>query len=170
MHWSSIISVPAIGQWGIDHGIYALMNTRWGWPIAESAHFIGICFLMGCVGLFDMRMIGLVRGPSLVSLHPLIPFGVVGYVLSACSGMLFVIAAPAEYIDNPAWQIKMGLMALAGLNMILFYWTTARAVRGLSADQAAPLAARLFALVSLSCWLGVITCGRVITAFRPYFE
>jgi hypothetical protein len=29
-----------------------------------------------------------------------------------------------------------------------------------------PLAARLFAGLSLTCWLGVIMAGRVITAFR----
>lgn len=162
--------IAAIGQWGIDVGIYALMNTRWGWPIAEIVHFIGICLLMGCVGMFDLRMMGLVRGLSLSALHRLVPFGVAGYGLSAASGFLFVVAAPFEYIQNPAWQIKMGLMAVAGINMIVFYRTTAKAVYALGPDDTPPLAARIIAIVSLASWMGVITCGRVITAFRPYVE
>jgi hypothetical protein len=165
-----IIDTAAIGQWGIDVGIYALMNTRWGWPIAEIVHFLGLCLLMGTVGMFDLRMMGAVRGPSLAALHRLVPYGVAGFALSAASGFLFVVAAPFEYIDNPAWQLKMALMAAAGVNMIVFYATTARAAHALAPDDAPPLAARLFAIVSLGCWVGVITCGRVITAFRPFIE
>ena len=81
---------------------------------------------------------------------------------------MFVLAAPFEYIENPAWDIKMGLMAVAGVNMVIFYRTTAREVYALGADGRAPLAARLIAIVSLVSWIGVTTCGRVITAFRPY--
>jgi hypothetical protein len=39
-------------------------------------------------------------------------------------------------------------------------WATA-------ADALPPLRARIFGAVSLLCWLGVIACGRVITAYRP---
>ena len=160
----------AIGRLGIDSGINAMMNTRWGWPIAESVHFIGICLLIGTVGMFDLRMMGLVRGLSLAALHRLVPYGVLGYGLSAASGLCFVLAAPFEYIENPAWDIKMGLMAVAGLNMIIFYTTTAKRVYALGPDDTVPLAARLIAIVSLASWVGVMTCGRVITAFRPFIS
>jgi hypothetical protein len=52
-------------QVALVKGIYAhspvadLMHTRWGWPIAESLHFIGLCLLVGCVGTFDLRLLGL---------------------------------------------------------------------------------------------------------------
>ena len=159
-----------IGRWGIDLGVSALMNTRWGWPIAEAVHFIGICLLFAAVGMFDLRMMGLVRGLSLGALHRLIPFGIGGFLLSAASGALFVMTSPFEYFQNPAWQIKMALIVLAGVNMAVFYLTVAKRVHALGPDEAPPLAARIVAIVSLGSWLGVITCGRVITAFRPYIE
>ena len=31
-----------------------LMHTAWGWPLAESLHFIGLSLLVGTVGLFDL--------------------------------------------------------------------------------------------------------------------
>ena len=160
----------AIGQFGIDAGVNAFMNSAWGWPVAECLHFIGLCFLMGTVGLFDLRMMGLVKGLPLGALHRLVPFGIAGYALSATSGTLFVLAAPFEYIENPAWIIKMGLMAVAGLNVIVFYRTMARRVYALDADAPVPLAARTVAIVSLVSWMGVIACGRVITAFRPWIH
>jgi hypothetical protein len=159
-----------IAQFGVDTGIYDLMNTRWGWPIAESVHFTGLCMLMATVGMFDLRMMGLVRGLSLSALHKLVPYGVLGWLLCVASGSLFVIAAPLEYIFNDAWQIKMVLMAIAGINMVVFYLTTAKRVYALGPDDAVPLAARIIAIVSLFSWLGVITCGRVVTAFRPFWD
>jgi len=159
-----------IGEFGLASGANAVMNTAWGWPIAECVHFVGICLLIGTVGLFDLRMMGAVHGPSLPTLHRMVPWGVAGWLLCLASGAMFVLAAPFEYVENPAWVIKMVLIALAGVNMVIFYRTVASRVRHLPEDAPVPLAARVVAVVSLASWLGVMTCGRVITAFRPLIE
>jgi hypothetical protein len=162
-----IFDPVAIVNWAIDVGIFDAMYSRWGWPIAEIVHFLGLCLLVGAVGAFDLRMIGLVRNISLPALHRLVPFGVLGFALSVASGFMFVVSAPDQYLYNPAWQLKMALLGVAGLNMALFYLTAARGLRALPAESSPPLSARVFAAVSLSAWFGVIACGRVITAFRP---
>jgi hypothetical protein len=157
----------AIAQWANDTGIAGLMYSRWGWPVAEIFHFFGLCLLFGTVGLFDLRMLGVARGLSLRALHRLVPFGVAGFAMSLTTGFLFVVTAPDQYLYNPALQTKFALLALAGINMLLFYATTARAAWATADDGLPPVRARLFAGISLLCWLGVIACGRVITAFRP---
>jgi hypothetical protein len=162
-----IFDPVGIVTWAIDTGIFDVMYSAWGWPIAEIVHFAGICLLIGAVGTFDLRMIGFARGISLEALHKLVPFGVLGFLLSAGTGFMFVVSSPDQYLYNPAWQIKMALLAVAGLNMALFYLTTSRRLKTLGPDDTAPLAARIFAGVSLTAWLGVIMAGRVITAFRP---
>src|SRR5690606_30505657 len=81
-----IFDPVGIVLWAIDRGIYDLIYSAWGWPIAEILHFTGLCLLIGTVGLFDLRMMGLVKGPSLLALHKLVPFGVLGFALSAGSG------------------------------------------------------------------------------------
>lgn len=143
------------------------MTTQWGWPIAECLHFIGLCLLFGTVGFFDLRMLGVARAVPLRALHRLIPYGIGGFAISAITGSLFVMTTPDQYLHNPAFLIKLLLMVVAGLNMLLFYLLAARSVWLTAADGVPPLAARLFGLVSLLCWLGVVTCGRVITAYRP---
>ena len=162
-----IFDPVGIVTWAIDTGIFDLMYSAWGWPIAEIVHFTGLCLLIGAVGTFDLRMMGFARGISLPALHRLVPFGVLGFLLSAGSGFLFVVTSPDQYLYNPAWQVKMALLAFAGLNMLLFYLTTSRRLKLLGPDDPPPLAARAFAAVSLASWLGVIMAGRVITAFRP---
>ncbi|MCC6631706.1 MAG: hypothetical protein IT482_06520 [Gammaproteobacteria bacterium] len=143
------------------------MTTQWGWPIAECFHFIGLCLLFGTVGFFDLRMLGVARAVPLRSLHRLIPFGIAGFAICAITGTLFVMTTPDQYLHNPAFLTKLLLMLVAGLNMLLFYLVAARSVWLAAADGVPPLPARLFGLVSLLCWLGVMTCGRVITAYRP---
>lgn len=163
----SFLDPVAIARWGEAVGIAQFMQWRWGWPIAEVFHFFGLCLLFGTVGLFDLRMLGVARGISLRALHRMVPFGIAGFALSVTTGLLFVLATPDQYLYNPALQTKLALMAAAGINMVLFYAFAARAVQATGAGDLPPRRARLFAAVSLACWLGVILCGRVITAFRP---
>jgi hypothetical protein len=51
------------------------MNSAWGWPTVESLHFVGLSMLIGAVGLFDLRMLGLARGIPMGALHRMIPWG-----------------------------------------------------------------------------------------------
>ncbi|MBM4183834.1 MAG: hypothetical protein FJ207_06350 [Gemmatimonadetes bacterium] len=157
-------------EFGLESGIHALMNSAWGWPAVESAHFIGLSVLIGTVGVFDLRMLGLARGIPMIALHGLIPWGVAGYVLNAATGVLFLVSAPDQYLFNPAFQLKLALMGVAGLNVLFFYRFVFAVVR--DADPAAdpPPSARIAAAVSLGCWVGVITCGRLITYFRPPYH
>jgi hypothetical protein len=166
----AMLDPAAIAQWGRDVGIAGLMTARWGWPIAESFHFFGLCLLFGTVGLFDLRMLGVARGVSPQALHRLIPFGLAGFAICVTTGAMFVITTPDQYLYNPALQTKLALMLLAGINMLLFYATAARGAWTSRSADLPSLRARIFGAVSLTCWLGVIACGRVITAFRPPWD
>jgi hypothetical protein len=151
-------------------GIHVLMSSAWGWPTVESLHFLGLSMLIGAVGLFDLRMLGVGRGIPMRQLHRFIPWGVGGYLLNVCTGFLFVTSAPDQYVYNPAFQVKLALMLVAGLNVLFFYRFVFARVRESDADAQAPLAAKVAAAVSLSCWVGVIVCGRLITYFRPPYH
>ena len=165
-----LFNMDAIAQWARDVDIAGWTTWTWGWPITEILHFTGLCLLFGTVALFDLRMLGVARGIRMRTLHRLIPFGIAGFALSLTSGFLFVVTYPDQYLHNPAFVLKLGFMALAGINMVLFYVTTARAVWATEPDALPPLRARIFGAVSLLCWLGVIACGRVITAYRPPWD
>ena len=61
--------VELLSEFSRGTGIYAFMNSPWGWPTAESIHFLGLCMLIGTVGVFDLRMLGLGQGISYGDLH-----------------------------------------------------------------------------------------------------
>jgi hypothetical protein len=162
-----LFNAEAIAQWAADVGIARYLYWRWGWPINEILHFTGLCLLFGTVALFDLRMLGVARGINMSVLHRLIPFGLLGFAISISTGFMFFVTMPDQYLYNPAFQLKLTAMALAGLNMLLFYATSARSVWVTGEAALPPMRARIFGAVSLACWLTVIACGRVITAYRP---
>jgi hypothetical protein len=142
------------------------MQMTWSWPIAESVHFIGLCLLVGAVGVFDLRLLGIGRRIPARAMHRLIPWGLAGFALSVSTGILFVVTYPDQYIYNPSFHVKMVLLLIAGANASLFYLTAFRRLDAPAAGDV-PRTARVIAAISLSAWLVVIVCGRMITFYRP---
>jgi len=148
-------------------GIYAFMSTRWGWPVIESLHFVGLCLLIGSVGLLDLRMLGYARGISMAALHKLVPYGIAGFLLNVVTGIMFFTTAPDQYLYNPAMQMKLLFIAIAGANMMIFNRYFYRQVVMAGAEEDTTAKIKIVAAVSLFCWLAVITAGRLITFYRP---
>jgi len=155
---------------GKASGVYAFMNTSYGWPLVESIHFMGLTVLLGTVGLFDLRMLGMARGIPMGALHRLVPFGVGAFLVNAATGSMFFLTAPEQYLYNPAFQLKVLAIAVAGVNVAVFYAFAARSAKATAPDATAPWPARIIAGLSLGSWIIVIICGRLITLFRPPYH
>jgi hypothetical protein len=147
--------------------IAEIMHTAWAWPIAESFHFLGLSLLIGTIGLFDLRLIGIFKKIPLPALHRLIPWGILGFFINILSGISFFITEPDQYLYNPSFQLKMLFITLAGINVFLFYTTMFREVKTCGPGDQAPWPARIMGGASLVLWIGVMSCGRLITFFRP---
>jgi hypothetical protein len=138
-------------------------GNYWAWPTIENAHFLGLAMLVGMVGLFDLRMLGLARIVSPAAFHErFVPVGIAGFVLCLASGLVFFIATPGVYIYNPAFYLKMLFILLGGLNVVVFNLTTLREVLALGPEDDMPLRAKVIAAVSLFIWIGVICFGRLL--------
>ena len=147
--------------------VSTFMHSKWGWPICETLHFIGLSMLVGAIGTFDLRLLGLARRIPIGALHRLIPWGVAGYVLNVMTGLMFLVTDPSEYIFNSAFHFKMLFMGVAGLNILMFYTLVFRRVVALAPGQDVPRLGRVVGAVSLVMWIGVIVSGRMLTFYRP---
>jgi hypothetical protein len=144
-----------------------VMQTAWGWPLAESLHFIGLSLLIGTIGLFDLRLLGLGRRIPIASMHRLVKWGVLGFAVNVLSGLSFLMTEPDQYIYNPSFQFKMLFIMTGGLNALAFYTTSYRRVTAGDASADAPRVAKVIAAISLSMWISVIVAGRLLTFYRP---
>ena len=147
--------------------VFRFMTSDWGWPTAESIHFLGLSLLVGTIGLFDLRLLGVAKRIPIAALHKLIPWGLLGYGINVVSGLAFLMTEPDQYIYNPAFHFKMLFMAVAGLNVAGFYLTTSRRTMGPGAGDEAPRRAKIMAATSLCMWIAIIVCGRLLTFYRP---
>ncbi len=148
--------------------VRSLMHTAWGWPIAESLHFVGLTMLMGSIGVFDLRLLGVGQAIPIAAMHRFIRWGLVGFGLNVLTGTLFLMTEPDQYVYNPSFQFKVLCIALAGLNALVFYATSYRQVTSSGAEHKAPPRARMIGALSLTLWIAVIVAGRLLTFYRPY--
>jgi len=145
--------------------VAALMQTRWGWPIAESIHFIGLTMLFGSIAAWDLRLLGMAKTVPIAAFHRLVPLSVAGFALNATTGAMFLMTFPDQYVYNGAFHLKVLCLMLAGVNVLVFYATTYKGGRLAGGDT--PPGARVAGAISLACWTTVIICGRMITFYRP---
>jgi hypothetical protein len=148
------------------------MSSSWVLPVCESLHFIGMAMLVGIVGMFDLRLLGMAKRLPVAPLQRLMPWALLGFVLSLGSGLVFITANPRQYLAplSLSFVAKMFFILLACLNVLFFYATgLKRAVDGVEAGQDAPLGAKVSAGVSLFLWVGVMYWGRVLQFFGKSF-
>ena len=144
----------------------------WVWSTCETFHFVGLCLLVGIVGTFDLRILGVAKGLPLVALKRLLPWAVLGFGLCLATGLVFVEAVGANLFGDNAYdviardvylQLKLIFIFLTGVNLLAFYLTgSARAVDALGPEDDAPRLAKVIAGTSLFLWIGVIIFGRLI--------
>jgi len=177
--------MEAIWQWlealwqGIEAAVWSLRATEmslfirqesyWVWPTLETFHFTGMAMLIGAIGLFDLRVLGMAKAIPPAAIHRLIPWAIAGFFINITTGILFFIGNPDQYAFNNAFHFKVAFLTLAGLNIVAFYTTAFQEVKALPAGADAPLRSKVITAISLSSWVGVIICGRLLTWFRPVY-
>ena len=158
-------TVAELGAWLDSTRLSWAMSGGWPWlwPACETLHFMGLALLVGAVGILDLRMIGMAPGLPLASVQKLMPWAVLGFIVNLVTGALFFIGEPQQYVTNLAFLMKMLFIALAGVNVLLFYATGLhRRVNQMGPGDDTPLGARIVGLTSLILWIGVVYWGRML--------
>ena len=155
--------MDAILDWMAATPINSLaVDNAWTWPAMETLHFLGLCLLMGSLLVMDLRLIGFQRLIPLKAVHALMPLAIAGFVINAITGIVFIFGDPHRYAINIAFQLKMLLILLAGLNFLLYYVKVEPRLAELSPTAAMPPLAKTVGAASLVFWFGVLTYGRLM--------
>ncbi len=139
-----------------------VLSTYWLWPLLEIIHFIGLALLLGAMIIVDLRLAGYLRQININSVHGLLPWAVIGFVMNLASGFLFFFGDPGRYSINIGFQIKMVLVLLAGLNVLVFALMINPRIRNWDPHGDTSGFAKTVAWVSLATWTGVLLLGRLI--------
>ena len=144
-------------------GSVAIRESTLLYPFIETTHVLMLCLFLGMIALLDLRLLGVgLRGvPVSEVAGRLLPWALAGFVLMAISGLLLFYSGPVRASANIFFRIKMVMIALTGINAVLFHFTIYRRVADWDCDPTPPLRARLAGFCSLLLWSGVVICGRM---------
>jgi hypothetical protein len=142
-----------------------LRLSRWLYPIVNAAHIVGIALLVGTIIALDARILGYARRiPLAEAVQLLLPFTIGGFVLTVVAGFGLFIVQPFEYVANPAFPVKMGLIVLALANIAALRFQPGWRL-ALAGDGEIGASVKVGAALSGVLWLAVLFAGRLIAFF-----
>lgn len=153
LHW---LQDGAVGQ--------AMRQSAALYPAVEILHILGLALLVGNIAALDLRLLGAARWlPTDGLARHLLRLAAGGLALAVPTGLLLFTTEAVSIARNPAFLLKLGLIAAAGMNAAVLHlgtWRNIAAWRG-----RAPAAAKFAAVLSLLLWTGTVCCGRLIAYF-----
>ena len=140
----------------------SIRDSPWLFPIIETAHIIGFIVLVGSAFLFDFRLLGVAKTIPLKQVADyVLPWSRRSLLIVVPTGFLLFMSEAEALSHNWAFGIKLVLILTALVNAGIFHLFTFRSADNWSQSQT-PIAARAAALISLTLWVSVISCGRLI--------
>lgn len=136
-----------------------LRSSVFAVPALEVLHLIGLAMFVGGAMSIDLRLLGRHDMDELTALfRRALPWTQAGFGLLLASGILLFLESPIELYVNSAFRIKLVLIALGGLNALVFHRLVYPHVASFQRRWSS-----ISALVSLCVWMTVIVFGRLIT-------
>ena len=117
--------------------------------------------ISGCSGLAWAKrpVSGVTRG--------ILPLTWGAFAVAVASGFLMFMSNATKYLGNGYFVAKLVLIAVAGINMLIFHFVSARDQPRWDNQARLPLSARLAGGISLLVWIAVVACGRWIGFTMP---
>jgi hypothetical protein len=140
----------------------AILAHSWVWPLCETLHFIGLALLIGVAGFFDLRLLGAMKQVPIPAIRKMVKWAILGLGLNLVTGIVFLIGAPEQYVDNVAFWFKILFLLIAGMNAMFFETTQGQRVMALGPGQDVPATFKIIGAVSLISWFMVLYWGRML--------
>lgn len=146
----------AIEQLGL---VQAVKTSFIAYPLINAAHILAVGALVTCVILMDLRLLG--RFPALPQdafVTLLRRVALCAFLLAVLTGAIMFAIRATEYAAMPVYWIKMGLIALAGVNFAIFQMLDRREAPAERRSAGLQISAAL----SILLWLSALIAGRFI--------
>jgi uncharacterized membrane protein len=114
--------------------------------------------------LLDLRLLGLVmrRRPVSQVASQFLPWVWTGFTVMVLSGVILFCSEAVKCYSSPFFRTKVVLLAVAGLNALLFHTTVFKDVETWDKDAPTPWRAKFAGACSLAVWIGVVAMGRAL--------
>src|SRR5438552_302033 len=113
-----------------SHVAGGIRNSLYLFPLIESFHVFGLTMVFGTIAIIDLRLLGIAstRRPFTRIASDVLKWTWAAFGLTVATGLLMFSTNAAVYFHNSYFQTKMALLALSGINMLIFELTAGRTV------------------------------------------
>ena len=141
-----------------------IRSSALAFPWLESVHVLAIALVLGTIAVVDLRLLGFASAhrPVTVLVKRVLPITWVAFAMAVITGAAMFLSNAVQYMNNTPFLVKMGLLALAGVNMLVFHLVTYRGVGQWDEAARPPAGARAAGAISISVWIAVVAFGRWI--------
>lgn len=133
------------------------------YPAVLFMHTLGMTLLAGISAFIDLRILGMAPEIPLPSIQRAVPYMWSGFWINAATGVALFVHNATTHAVNPVFYVKLAFIA-TGITICMIQ---GRLVRDPLAEKRPVANARILACISILCWLGAITSGRLLAYIHP---
>ncbi|CCA90554.1 DUF6644 family protein [Novosphingobium sp. PP1Y] len=139
-------------------------ESTWAYPTLETLHVMAIALVVGSIWIVDLRILGLLlQRRSIESvMNEMLPVTWIVFALALITGALMFMSSAIMFADNPAFRIKVIVLALAGVNVLFFHTHAMKQWQVVGGHAVASPAMKVSGGASIILWVSTIAAGRWI--------
>ena len=140
-------------------------GSVWAYPSILTAHTIGMGIVAGIAAVINLRLLGIAPAIPIRPLEKLYPLMWSGFWINAVTGTTLMIADATTKLTNPDFGVKM-IFVFSGVALLVIM--RKKVFRDPELDiKPVPANIKRLAWLSLACWTGAITAGRLLAYLGP---
>lgn len=142
----------------------AVRQSTWLFPTIETLHVLSFTLVVGTITIVDLRLINVTSRDRPVSelMRETLPITWIAFVCAVITGSMLFSSSAVKYVHCWQFDMKMGMLLLAGINMAVFHLGSYRSVALWDRASMTPVSARIAGGLSLAIWVTVVALGRWI--------
>jgi hypothetical protein len=158
-------SIQALSNWLEATPASATIQTvEWIIPTVQTIHILAISAVMGAIVLVDLRLLGVAMRsqPAADVARRLLPHVWYALIVLLTSGAILITGEPGRSLLNPAFALKMSLLAISIIMTIFLQRSARQSTPFWNLQPNHRAAPTMVAVISLALWVGILFAGRWI--------
>ncbi len=142
-----------------------VLQSTYAYAYILTFHTIGMGIVAGVAAVLNLRLLGVSPAIPIRPLEKLYPLMWAGFWINAVTGTTLMIADATTKLTNPDFYVKM-VFVFSGVALIGVM--RKKVFRDPNLDKGpVPGNIKRLAWLSLMCWIGAITAGRLLAYLGP---
>jgi len=161
--------MQTLAQWLAGTSLsQGLQRAIWLIILLQTVHILAIAMVLSSVAMVELRILGWTSAQSVPqTARRFLSWVWMGLVVLAGTGVALVIAEPRRTLDNnPAFLLKMAMLAIAIAMTLAFQYSLARNASLWEKSASERKAIGVLAILTFVIWLIVAMAGRWIAYVR----